>query len=237
MGNIFKFFLYTLPILILVGCEKINIKINCEKFIEKTYSNSSLNNFEKNKFQDLFNDRYVQYEQMFHEASLETKIDKNLLAAISFQESQWDPRAQSTMGVRGMMMVTLETAKLVGVEKRLNPEQNIKGGARYLAILMDKNKIGSTESDELSIILASYNLGPTNIINVASLISDNPKNIKWQQIQEQLSKLSGKDLNLIDTKNYSRGQQAIDYVNRVKDYYKILSAHECIAPKDQLTFS
>ena len=237
MGNIFKFFLYTLPILILVGCEKINIKINCEKFIEKTYSNSSLNNFEKNKFQDLYNNRYVKYEQMFHEASLETKIDKNLLAAISFQESQWDPKAQSNMGVRGMMMVTLETAKLVGVEKRLNPEQNIKGGARYLAMLMDKNKIGTSDGDKLSIILASYNLGPTNIINVANLISENPKNVTWEQIQDQLSKLTGEDFNLIDSKNYSRGQQAIDYVDRVKDFYKILSAHECIASKDQLVFS
>jgi len=31
-------------------------------------------------------------------------------------------------------------------------------------------------------------------------------------------------------------QQAIDYVNRVQDYYRLLSAHSCIAPKDQLTF-
>ena len=49
---------------------------------------------------------------MFQEASEETMIDKNLLAAISFQESQWDPRAQSNMGVRGMMMVTLENSSI-----------------------------------------------------------------------------------------------------------------------------
>ena len=237
MRNIFKFFLYALPILVLVGCEKINVKINCDKFIEKTYSNAALNSFEKNKFRKLFNNRYPKYDQIFHDASLETKIDKNLLAAISFQESQWDPRAQSNMGVRGMMMVTLETAKLVGVEKRLDPEQNVKGGARYLAILIDKNKIGSTVRDELSIILASYNLGPTNIMKVANLISDNPKNVTWEQIKDQLSKLKGEDLNLIDSENYSRGQQTIDYVDRVKGYYKILSAHGCIASKDQLAFS
>ena len=78
-------------------------------------------------------ERYPKYDQMFQDASDETMIDKNLLAAISFQESQWDPRAQSNMGVRGMMMVTLETAALVGVEKRLNPEQNIKGGSRSVS--------------------------------------------------------------------------------------------------------
>ena len=86
--------------------------------------------------------RYPEFDIMFKEASEETNIEKNLLAAISFQESQWDPRAKSSMGVRGMMMVTLETAALVGVEKRLNPEQNIKGGAKYFAMLYEKNKIG-----------------------------------------------------------------------------------------------
>ena len=54
MGNIFKFFLYILPLFILIGCEKINVKIDCEKFLEETYINSSLNNFEKNKFKDLY---------------------------------------------------------------------------------------------------------------------------------------------------------------------------------------
>ena len=53
------------------------------------------------------------------DASEETLIDTDLLAAISFQESQWDPKAKSNMGVRGMMMVTLETAAIVGVEKRV----------------------------------------------------------------------------------------------------------------------
>jgi membrane-bound lytic murein transglycosylase F len=173
---------------------------------------------------------------MFKEASEETNIEKNLLAAISFQESQWDPRAKSSMGVRGMMMVTLETAALVGVEKRLNPEQNIKGGAKYFAMLFKKNKIGPTESDALSITLASYNLGPTNIFNVAKKINEDVKNVSWNQIKSKLITMKGEELNLTDKDSYSRGQQAIDYVNRVSDYYKLLSAHACIAPKDQLTF-
>ena len=67
------------------------------------------------------------------------------------------------MGVRGMMMVTLETAAIVGVEKRLNPEQNIMGGAKYLAMLQERNIYGKTTADQLSISLAKYNLGPTNI--------------------------------------------------------------------------
>jgi membrane-bound lytic murein transglycosylase F len=236
MRNIFRFLLTPLLVLVISACGFVEEKLSCEDILENTYSQSSLNNFEKNKFKDLLSLRYPEFDVMFKEASEETNIEKNLLAAISFQESQWDPRAKSSMGVRGMMMVTLETAALVGVEKRLNPEQNIKGGAKYFAMLFEKNKIGPTESDALSITLASYNLGPTNIFNVAKKINEDVKNVSWYQIKSKLITMKGEELNLTDKDSYSRGQQAIDYVDRVSDYYKLLSAHACIAPKDQLTF-
>ena len=236
MGNIFRFFLVPLLIIAISSCGIVEEKLSCEDILENTYSQSSLNNFEKNKFKDLLSTRYPEFDVMFKEAAEETNIEKNLLAAISFQESQWDPRAKSSMGVRGMMMVTLETAALVGVEKRLNPEQNIKGGAKYFAMLFEKNKIGPTQADKLSTTLASYNLGPTNIINLANEISNDIENVSWNEIEDKLKNIESSKLNLTDNGSYTRGQQAIDYVNRVKDYYRLLSAHSCIAPKDQLTF-
>jgi len=236
MRNIFRFFLLSLTTVVIVGCGQNKVIISCEDIIKNTYSSSSLNNFEKNKFKDLLLNRYPQFDSMFQEAAEETNIEKNLLAAISFQESQWDPKAKSSMGVRGMMMVTLETAALVGVEKRLNPEQNIKGGARYFAMLLEKNKVGATDADKLSTALASYNLGPTNINNIAFSINENVENVSWVEIKERLKTLKNSEINLIDNDVYTRGQQAIDYVDRVSEYYKLLSAHACVAPKDQLVF-
>ena len=236
MRNIFRFFLYSIAALVVFGCEQTSEKIDCEDILEKTYSDSSLNNFEKNKFKDLLKNRYPEFDVMFEEAAKETSIEKNLLAAISFQESQWDPKAISNMGVRGMMMVTLETAALVGVEKRLDPEQNIKGGAKYFAILKEKNMIGPTEADSLAATLASYNLGPTNMINIASQINEDISLVTWIEIQNKLKTMKGSELNLTDKDSYTRAQQALDYVDRVKDYYRLLSAHSCIAPKDQLSF-
>ena len=223
-------------VIVISGCGFVEEKLSCEDILESTYSQSSLNNFEKTKFKDLLSMRYPEFDLMFKEASEETNIEKNLLAAISFQESQWDPRAKSSMGVRGMMMVTLETAALVGVEKRLNPEQNIKGGAKYFAMLYEKNKIGPTQADKLSTTLASYNLGPTNIINLANEISNDIEKVSWNEIKDKLKDIESSELNLTDNGSYTRGQQAIDYVSRVKDYYRLLSAHSCIAPKDQLAF-
>ena len=236
MGNIFRFFSITFTGLLLLSCAEKNNELSCEEILHTSYENSSLNNFEKNKFKDLLSNRYPKYDEMFNDASIETNIEKNLLAAISFQESQWDPRAKSSMGVRGMMMVTLETAALVGVEKRLNPEQNIKGGARYFAILQDKNKIGPSEADKLSIVLASYNLGPTNIINIANHIDTNVENVTWIKLRDRLKETKNEEFNMMDGDSYSRAQQAINYVDRVKDYYRLMSAHNCVQPKDQLIF-
>ena len=240
MGNIFKVFFSISTILLLSGCdyfdqEKRHAEL-CKIQLDEVYKNSPLNNFAQQKFLKLLESRHSLYKEMFDEASIETSINTDLLSAISFQESQWDPRAQSNMGVRGMMMVTLDTAAIVGVEKRLNPEQNITGGAKYLAILQDRNVYGKTTADQLSISLAKYNLGPTNIINIAKTIDKDPSEITWFDIESKLKNITGEDVNLIDLNGYSRGQQAIDYVYRVKSYYDLMAAHACTDPKDRLTF-
>ena len=240
MGNIFKVFFSLATLAVLSSCDVFLVKNNdgfdCESNLEKVYEKTSLNNFEQTKFKDLLTNRFPKYSQMFEQASEQTAIDSDLLAAISFQESQWDPKAKSNMGVRGMMMVTLETAAIVGVEKRLNPEQNITGGAKYLAILQDRNVYGKTTADQLSISLAKYNLDPTKIINIAKTIDKDPSEVTWFDIESKLKNITGEDVNLIDLNGYSRGQQAIDYVYRVKSYYDLMAAHACTDPKDRLTF-
>ena len=62
------------------------------------------------------------------------------------------------------------------------------------------------------------------------------EDLKKIENKDKLKNISGEDVNLIDVNGYSRGQQAIDYVYRVKSYYNLLAAHSCTKPKDQLTF-
>jgi membrane-bound lytic murein transglycosylase F len=240
MGNIFKVFLSLSALTVLSSCDIFLVQsddgFECKSNLEEVYKKTSLNNFEQTKFKELLANRFPKYKKMFEQAAEQTTIDSDLLAAISFQESQWNPKAISNMGVRGMMMVTLETAAIVGVKKRLNPEQNINGGAKYLAMLQDRNIYGKTTADQLSISLAKYNIGPTNIINIAKKIDKVPEEITWPDIENKLKSITGEDVNLVDVNGYSRGQQAIDYVHRVRSYYKLLAAHSCTHPKDQLTF-
>ncbi|MBF4301730.1 transglycosylase SLT domain-containing protein, partial [Vibrio anguillarum] len=59
-------------------------------------------------------------------------------AALAYQESHWNPLAKSPTGVRGMMMLTLPTARSVGVANRLDPEQSIRGGVEYLRRMVQR---------------------------------------------------------------------------------------------------
>ena len=238
--NIFKLFLGVVCFLTMLGCEQkkedADESFSCEDNANSIYQNSSLNNFEKSKFDKLLNEKFLLYENLFKKAGEENNVEWELLAAISFQESQWDPRAKSNMGVRGMMMVTLETAAIVGVKNRLDPEQSINGGSKYIASLLEKNIFGKSQSDQLAISLASYNLGPTNIINIAQTIDKEPDQMIWEDFESVLKSLSGEDVNLVDKNGYKRGQQAIDYVHRVEDYYKLMIAYSCKDPIYQSSF-
>ena len=238
--NIFKLFLGVVCFLTMLGCEQkkedADESFSCEDNANSIYQNSSLNNFEKSKFDKLLNEKFLLYENLFKKAGEENNVEWELLAAISFQESQWDPRAKSNMGVRGMMMVTLETAAIVGVKNRLDPEQSINGGSKYIATLLEKNIFGKSQSDQLAISLASYNLGPTNIINIAQTIDKEPDQMIWEDFESVLKSLSGEDVNLVDKNGYKRGQQAIDYVHRVEDYYKLMIAYSCKDPIYQSSF-
>jgi membrane-bound lytic murein transglycosylase F len=75
--------------------------LSANLILKKSMKKLLLNNFEQTKFKDLLANRFPKYREMFEQASTKTTIDSDLLAAISFQESQWDPRAKSNMGVRG----------------------------------------------------------------------------------------------------------------------------------------
>ena len=100
-----------------------------------------------------------QYRPHFQEAQIRTGIDWRLLAALAYQESRWTPLATSPTGVRGMMMLTEDTADRLGVGNRLDPVQSISAGAQYLSELRDTLPAHIREPDRTWLALAAYNLG------------------------------------------------------------------------------
>ena len=167
--------------------------------------------------------RLPQYENYFKSAAKKHGLDWRLVAAQSYQESHWDPQAVSFTGVRGIMMLTQETAASLGVESRLDPRQSIEGGARYLALLHERIGDDVPEPDRTYMALAAYNVGWGHLEDARALakrLDKDPDN--WQDVSTILPLLRQKKYYRSLPHGYARGTEPVRYVNRIKTYYRIL---------------
>jgi membrane-bound lytic murein transglycosylase MltF len=162
------------------------------------------------------------FEHLFKKASMKYNIDWKLLAALSYQESKWNNDAVSPTGVKGLMMLTKQTADMLEVN-RLIPSESIDGGAKYLVFLRNKYKKYDNDT-QLNLILASYNLGSGHVDDVISLLtSDNIDINIWNNLRKYLLKLNKKKFYKKMKYGYARGWEAVQYIENVKQYYDIIS--------------
>ncbi len=132
------------------------------------------------------------YEALFKKYTT-AEVDWPLLAAVSYQESHWRPKAKSPTGVRGMMMLTLATAKYLNIQNRLDAEQSIKGGAKYLSQLINRLPDSIADDEKVWFALASYNLGYGHLMDarrITAMKDQNPNS--WSDVKENLPLLHQK---------------------------------------------
>ncbi|MXP49971.1 membrane-bound lytic murein transglycosylase MltF [Pantoea sp. Eser] len=148
-----------------------------------------------------------------------TSIDWRLLAAISYQESHWNPQATSPTGVRGMMMLTRNTAESLDVGDRTDPEQSIRGGSQYLQNMMEKVPQTIPEDERIWFALAAYNMGYAHMLDVRKLTArqgGNPDS--WADVKLRLPMLSQKRYYTQTTYGCARGHEAYNYVENIRKY-------------------
>jgi len=95
----------------------------------------------------------ARYSSQVLAASQETKVDPALIHAVISVESGYNPSARSRAGAVGLMQLMPQTARRYGVTDRLDPAQNIRGGARYLRDLK------AMFNNNLHLVIAAYNAG------------------------------------------------------------------------------
>ena len=177
------------------------------------------------KFLRRIKTRLPKYRDYFIDAARKNGIEPALLAAQSYQESHWDPRAKSPTGVRGIMMLTQPVAKSLGVTSRLDAKQNIYAGAKFLAKM--KKMVGHVDEPERSwLALAAYNVGRGHFRDAQGLARKLGKNPdRWHEMKEVLPLLSEKKYYRDLRYGYARGSEPVRYVERIRSYEDLLKAH------------
>ncbi len=167
--------------------------------------------------------RLPKYKNYFMKVGKKYDIPWTLLAAISYQESHWNPEATSFTGVRGMMMLTLATAKLLGVQDRVDARQSIEGGTRYLRDLMKLVPIEVQGENRLKFALASYNVGLGHILDARKLALKMGYDANsWKDLKEVLPLLSQQKYYQTLKHGYARGNEPVRYVEAIYNFKNIL---------------
>mgnify|MGYP006090442617 CR=1 FL=1 len=163
------------------------------------------------------------YEQVFRRAGKNNNLDWRLLASIAYQESRWRKDAVSYTGVRGLMMLTQNTAKEVGIKNRQDPIESINGGAKYFRKLLNKLSDEIKTDEKIFYAMAAYNLGYGHVKDAMILAQDQNLNpYQWSQISPVLLQLSRSKYYKKTKYGYARGWEAVKYVKNIRHYYDIL---------------
>lgn len=204
------------------------------QFIKKSQDDGSIKKLEYHYFSYMDKFDYVdtrafiraiestlpKYQTFFEENGKANDLDWKLLAAMAYQESHWNPKAVSSTGVRGIMMLTRSTAESLGITNRLDPEQSIKGGSLYLKQIIGRIPKSIPKEERVWFALAAYNMGIGHLWDARTLAKELDKNPdSWQDIRQILPLLTEEEYYSNLKYGFARGYQAIHFVDSIQQYY------------------
>jgi soluble lytic murein transglycosylase-like protein len=108
--------------------------------------------------------RATQYDALVDAEARAAAVEPNLLRAVIVVESGFNSRAVSTRGAVGLMQLMPATARQFGVSDRYDPQQNVRGGARYLGFLINRFR------QNVRLALAAFNAGEDAVDRYAGQI-------------------------------------------------------------------
>lgn len=182
-------------------------------------------------FQERIRQMLPQWRKTFVEAQAKSGIEWRLLAAVAYQESQWDPLATSETGVRGLMQLTTDTARSLGVADRLDPRTSAIAAARYIADLKARLPARIAEPDRTWLALAAFNIGIGHLEDARILAQRNKLNPDlWSDVRKMLPLLADPRYYAAARNGYARGGMPVAFVGRVRGYYDILLRSQSAQP-------
>ena len=206
-----------------------------DDLLEKYYGHVEIFDYvDTRRFKSRVRHRLPRYRDYFRDAAERYGVSWTLLAAQAYQESHWRPRAKSPTGVRGMMMLTLPTAREVGIKSRLDARQSILGGTRYLVELKQRLPTSITEPDRTWIALAAYNVGMGHVYDARTLARRLDKDPdSWNELMTVLPLLAQKRYYKTVKYGYARGREPVRYVQRIRNFQDILERTVALSAQAQ----
>lgn len=196
-------------------CDSIKLQ-NTQKLAAFYNQNLLKDAYSQNHFQKTLTEKLPDYQSSFEEQARNYNHDWELLVAMGYQESHLDANAVSPTGVRGLMMLTNNTAKAMGVSDRVDPYQSIGGGARYLE-QMKEDFADVPKTDRIWFALAGYNMGPNAVKSIQrKLRAQGIDDKSWANVYAYLA--DNRDSN-------SRYGQAMHYVSNIRSYLETIKTH------------
>ena len=165
-----------------------------------------------------YDERLPAFREFFRSTAAVTGIDWRLLAALSYQESHWNPAARSPTGVRGLMMLTRRTAASLGVS-RDDPAESIAGGGRYLANLIARLPESIEGEERLWFGLAAYNIGLGHLEDARRLTQQAGRDPgAWQDVRRYVALLSSRAIAKRTRYGRARGGETLQFVTNIRRY-------------------
>jgi membrane-bound lytic murein transglycosylase F len=169
--------------------------------------------------------RLPAFRASFEAAGRESGIDWRLLAALGYQESKWLPNAVSPRGAQGLMMLMPQTAAKMGVKNVFSADENIMGGARYLAYMKSRIPKRILDPDRTWLAMAAYNIGIGHLEDARIITQMRKKNPdRWSDVRANLPRLSDPVWHTRVKRGYANGRETVQFVERVAQFNAILEA-------------
>ncbi|PCO06371.1 hypothetical protein AWR36_000865 [Microbulbifer flavimaris] len=163
------------------------------------------------------------YDELVKKYALEHNLDWRLVVAQMWQESNFDPGAESQVGAQGLMQVMPRTAQEMGFQPPLfDPEDSLQAGTKYLNWVRERLDEELPADERLWFALAAYNAGIGHLRDARALAEQlNLDPDKWfDNVEVAMLKLSEPRYFEKARYGYARGEEPVLYVRNIRDLYR-----------------
>lgn len=161
------------------------------------------------------------FDQMVKKSASQHQLDWRLITAQMYQESQFNPRARSHVGARGLMQVMPRTARELGYKLPFSAQSGIEAGVTYLAWSRDRFEATLAPQERIWFSLAAYNAGTGHVYDARRLAEQQGLNpdIWFDNVEKAMLLLSKRKYYQKARFGYVRGSEPVNYVKSIHKRY------------------